>query len=71
MHTAHTSSNTLHTLHRRYAARWGKVWPFTDDFLAELWQEAKETAGYNRGAGRNRAEAYEHCLIAMRETHEF
>lgn len=61
---------TLDKLRRLYSARWAREWPEPNDYLAELWNEAR-AAHRAELAQVPQPEVWETTLSLMRESHEF
>ncbi len=62
-------SMTLTKLRTQYSTAWGREWPEPNDYLKELWLEARE-AHHCRGHVPI-AEVWATCLELMRESDEF
>ena len=62
---------TLQKAREAYSARWGRPWPESDSYLAELIIEAKEIEGLPPGSKARPDAVRETTLDLMRADHEF
>ena len=62
---------TLQKAREAYSARWGRPWPESDSYLAELVIEAKEIEGLPPGSKSRPDAVRETTLDLMRADHEF
>lgn len=62
---------TLQKAREAYSARWGRPWPESDAYLAELIIEAKEIEGLPPGSKARPDAVRETTLDLMRADHEF
>ena len=62
---------TLQKAREAYRARWGRPWPESDSYLAELIIEAKEIEGLPPGSKARPDAVRETTLDLMRADHEF
>ena len=62
---------TLRKARETYSARWGRPWPESDSYLAELIIEAKEIEGLPPGSKARPDAVRETTLDLMRADHEF
>ena len=62
---------TLQKAREAYSARWGRPWPESDGYLAELIVEAKEIEGLPPGSKARPDAVRETTLDLMRADHEF
>ena len=62
---------TLQKAREAYSARWGRPWPESDSYLAELVIEAKEIEGLPPGSKARPDAVRETTLDLMRAEHEF
>ena len=62
---------TLQKARKAYSARWGRPWPESDSYLAELIIEAKEIEGLPPGSKARPDAVRETTLDLMRADHEF
>ena len=62
---------TLQKAREAYSARWGRPWPESDSYLAELIIEAKEIEGLPPGSKARPDAVRESTLDLMRADHEF
>lgn len=62
---------TLRKAREAYSARWGRPWPESDSYLAELIIEAKEIEGLPPGSKARPDAVRETTLDLMRADHEF
>ena len=61
---------TLRKAREAYSARWGRPWPESDSYLAELIIEAKEIDGLPPGSKARPDAVRETTLDLMRADHE-
>lgn len=62
--------STIAKMRDRYYGAWSRPWPHSDEYLVELWREARNLHQF--GTLRiSYAEAIKHCLTLMRECHPF
>ena len=62
---------TLQKAREAYSARWGRPWPESDSYLAELVIEAKQIEGLPPGSKARPDAVRETTLDLMRADHEF
>jgi len=62
---------TLQKAREAYSARWGRPWPESDSYLAELIIEAKEIEGLPPGSKARPDAVRETTLDLMRADHQF
>ena len=65
------SKGTLKHVRALYQARWGRNWPFEDEYLKELILEAKKGLSLAPNAKHRYGEVYEETLDLMRSDHVF
>ena len=62
---------TLRRVRKLYKNRWSRDWPFDDDYLVTLVEEAKGLLNLAKNARHRYDEVYEETLTLMRADHEF